>query len=642
MSPQEQRAFEQAIEAAAASGNVQAALELSQAAESAMRAVGVEPPAKFQIPTLRQSVKTEAESRAPWEQVLSGVGSAAVRAGEGLKAIAPNPGVVPMRGMYTNEPPLQVVPGGPELNKARVADWTAVRDATPYTQGGNIGGNLGMAAVAPAAAGSTIARAAGVSPGILGSRMGMTADTMLTAGAVNAAMEPGTVQERAKAGITAALMAGVPTAAMGASQGARRMTTRAGKQISVGEGLRRELGDDVADTLAAKLAAGEDDVARVLGTRPSASQLTENPTLQTLESGSRTNRGDLWRPFDQANAQARWDALQGRAGTPEALEQMRLSRDQLTAPMREQALTKASQAIRSNLGDTAEVSAPIRQLIDRLQTGDMRPNQQVQTMVSFVQKEQNKGATPGQIYQIRKQLTDGIANAPTSELSQAARSARPQRMELIKSLDDALDNLSGGQWSKYMQTYAAESPPITSMTAMQKIVQALERGQETGRVPTLMGGGDSPAWKTMGNLRDRFGEKMFGNKTIDQFVPEDRAIVDALVASLKRQSEGMGGAKATLGSHTAPLIAAANRSDAVARTLANGAAGSAMPMVGGILTSKLFDSMGRKAEEELARVLQDPRLLAQAMERAKNARMLMESSQRVGAAAGRGYATNPD
>jgi len=52
--------------------------------------------------------------------------------------------------------------------------------------------------------------------------------------------------------------------------------------------------------------------------------------------------------------------------------------------------------------------------------------------------------------------------------------------------------------------------------------------------------------------------------------------------------------------------------------------------------------MGRKAEEELARVLQDPRLLAQAMERAKNARMLMESSQRVGAAAGRGYATNPD
>jgi hypothetical protein len=253
-------------------------------------------------------------------------------------------------------------------------------------------------------------------------------------------------------------------------------------------------------------------------------------------------------------------------------------------------------------------------------------------MVNYVTKELEQGASPSQLYTIRKQLTDGIANAPTSDLSQAARAARPQRMELIQQIDNILDEMSSGKWTKYLETYKEASPGITSKEALQKIVEKLREGQPIGTPPPVLG--ERPGSVTVGRLRDRYGQKQFGSQTLDRLQPEDRQMVEALINSLKAQSEGMT-APSILGSQTGALLANMGRADGVTQRAITTAAGAKVPG-GNVLASRLFDAMGRKAENELAHLAQNPQALAAALERAAMARALMRGAQRTGNAAGMG------
>jgi hypothetical protein len=200
----------------------------------------------------------------------------------------------------------------------------------------------------------------------------------------------------------------------------------------------------------------------------------------------------------------------------------------------------------------------------------------------------------------------------------------------VQLIDETLGTLSGGGWKEYLSKHSAGMKPIESKQALQDIVGSLERGMPTGVVPPAMG--ESPAWKTVGTLRDRFGQKELGKRTVDTLLPEDRELVDAIVDSLKRQADAMT-SKATLGSPTAPLLASAGRADAVSRTVLQNGVGKLLPG-GDILASKLFDKLGRQGEEALARLLQDPDAMAEAIASAIRARQLKGGMSRAGAAAG--------
>jgi hypothetical protein len=421
------------------------------------------------------------------------------------------------------------------------------------------------------------------------------------------------------------------TYALGA--GARRLGTRGGKQVAVGEGLLNEAGPNAENLMGILRSA---DPGASLGVLSSAAMKTQNPMLEALESGARAKRGDLWRDFDKGNAKARWDSLVSKAGTQEELEGMRSALSGKTGALREQALSDAKlSTIFSQSGDvTPPMLAPLADTIKEWRVGRLRPNKDVQIIGDYVEGQLKQGVSPEQLYEVRKTLTDGIKAGRTDELSNAAKSARAQRMEIVGHIDDALNTLSGGGWKEYLSKHSAGMRPIESKQALQDIVSSLERGMPTGVIPPAMG--ESPAWKTVGNLRDKFGQKELGSKTIDTLLPEDRLLLNNVTDSLKRQSDSMT-SRATLGSPTAGLLANAGRAEGVTRNMLESGVNTILPFGGSVLSSKVFDKLGRQAEEELAKLLQNPDALAEALASAMRARKIQAGASRVGAGVGGAY-----
>ena len=603
----------QALELAAKSGDLGAAKAISTDLQRMRERAGYGLPEQVRLGTasLKENAADIAKGSTPTEQVFGGAGAGMIRAGEGLKGIVG------------------------QSDPANLAATSGIQSATPYTMGGNLGGQALAFGLGPirggAALGTLGAKAFGhEAPAWLGSRAVMAGDTAGTSGAVNAAVEP---ENRFSAALMGAGAAGIAPAVYGAGAGVRRMASSGGRQIDVGERLRGDLGSSKADQLAEALLS-QDPQAR-LGAMSSGAALTRDPGLQVLETGSRAKRSDLWQPFDTQNANARWAALNTQAGTRGELQALENARNTATGDLRTGALTKAQlSTIFSQSGDIdihLGNLEPMLAKIDQFRVGTLRPNKDVQTLANYLEGELKQGVTPEQLYEIRKTLTDGIKAGRNDELSNAIKSARVQRLEMVREIDNTLDQLSGGSWGKYLSEYADASKPINSKQALQDIVSDLSRGQPAGAVPPVMG--QSPGWKTVGTLRDRYGQKELGSKTFDRLLPEDRQHIELLIDGLKGQADSMQ-AKGILGSQTAALLANMGRGDAVTRGAVGMAANKAMPYVGSILSSKMFDAAGRKAEEELARLLQNPQALAEALARAKQAQALGRGMSRAGAMTG--------
>lgn len=599
--------LEQALQAANDAGDVAAAQQLATAMRQQLQRsnpqLGMPDPVKLGQAGMPASIREVVPEFSRGAQVAAGIGSAGMIAKEGIAGLLG------------------------QTDQENEQNWKGVQQATPYTQGGNIGGNAMLFAAGPTRLGGEVSSiVSNKAPAWMGSRTGMAADTGATSAVLNAAATPGSVQERFGAGLMAGgtALATPATYALGAA--ARRETTRAGKRLSVGEGLQAELGDDGAQRLAAAL-SGKDQ-GMDLGVASTAAMRTQNPTLEALESGSRTSRSDLWREFDRQNASARWNTLTGRAGTPDELSLLKADRAMKTGPLRDDAIASAT-----TIAGMSNPGTPLRSIgekIEEIRIGKSRPNPDAQRLADYVEGEIAKGVSPEQLYEVRKFLTDGVKAGRTDELSNAVKAARVERMEFVRLIDDAIDDLSGGGWKDYLRSYAAQSKPVTSKQALQDMVTALKRGQPEGAVPTSMG--ESAAWKTVGNLRDRFGSKEVGGQLFDRMLPEDRTLVNALVENLKRQSDVMS-AKATLGSPTAPLLANAGRANNITQNAMAHAAETVLPF-GGAMTAKVFDMTGRKAEEELARLLQDPYALSEAISGAARAQALAKGMSKTGAATG--------
>lgn len=701
----EGNAYLKGIDAAVTAGNFDAAHELTNAFKQ-WRLRKEPPPEPMKLgqegmpDAIRAIVKGEDKS----DQLLAGAGSAPVLAAQGIAQLA-----------------------GAQIDPA-VQNQQALRGATPYTQGGNMGGNAAMFGVAPT---QMIGRGAMAMGAKAFPRIGQVADMAATQGATAAATTPGEASDRLISGVMGVGGSAVP-AAVGMGQGVRRtgpLSTQAGRQMDLAEALRRELGPE-ADALESSLRGRYPGSS--YGVNPTAAMLTRNPTLEVMETGSRVRSGDQWTNLDRMNASARWKALEDSAGTPQELERLRAARNAITGPMRETALSDANKTgveipalkrklssqtearlnsereamvsalqdkgrfesraaqmdergsnftpvpgmprVSSRISDFPErvaeaesaaadarkiyearrgqVSAtqaeldrihsqkttsledslgPLRAKLSELSSpsGALRPNRDVQTLVNYVGDELEKGVSPEQLYTIRKSLTDGIKAAPTSELSQAARAARPQRMELIGLIDKTLDDMSGGGWQKYLETYKISSPLINSRESMQKMRDALSAGRPMGEVPASMG--ERPAPLAFGRALENFGTKQFGSKEFDQLIPQHRALAETLLSDLNAQAGVMQPSR-VLGSPTASFGANAGRVNQVTNSMID-AAGNMVPVAGHQLAASVKGSMQRQSEETLARLLQNPEALADELKRAALAAELLKNSGRVGAGA---------
>jgi hypothetical protein len=620
--------MEAALQAAADAGDTAAAQQIASEMRRMLQqtnpSLGTPEPLKLGQAAMPSMVRGSVRAESRPEQAYAGAGAALALAGHGLNQLTMPAAPVVQNWKGLAGPDASV----PNTQQNDIENWRSLIKASPDTIGGNILGNAMLFGAMPTRMGMEMT--AGRAPWIAG-RTGTVVDTAATGMAQNYALTPGGAPERLREAALAGVLAPIAPALYAAGAGSRRALTRGGKQVAVGEGVLAESGPNAENIITSLRGV---DPGAPIGVASSSAMKTGIPVLETLESGARAKRGDLWRDFDRGNAKARWDALVSRAGTPEELDGMKSGLNAKTSELREQALSDAQ--LSTIFSQSGDVTKPmLKPMTDKIADWRMRhrPNRDVQTLANYIEGEIKQGVTPEQLYEIRKTLTDGIKGGRTDELSNAVKSARVQRMEAIGMIDDALNTLSGGGWREYMTKHSSGMRPIESKQALQDVVSSLERGMPTGVIPPAMG--ESPAWKTVGNLRDRFGQKELGSKTVDTLLPEDRQLLNNIVDSLKRQSDTMQ-AKGVLGSHTGALLANMGRAEGVTRNIVDGGINRVLPF-GSVLSSKVFDKLGRQAEEELARLLQDPNALADAIAAAIRARGVQKGASKVGAGIGAAY-----
>lgn len=525
---------------------------------------------------------------------------------------------------------------GGDVSPQEIADNRSLQDATPMTKAGAMAGTVAPFAVAPARVGGQLLgpalRMAGreVPSALQLGRAGMVGDAAATGGALSALTQPGGWEDRGRAGMYGLAGAAIPTGAVAAVQGGRRIATAPGQRIGIAEKIGEDLGDSKAQELAQALSK-DTYPARGYGVNPSAAMASGDPTLSVWELGSRTRQGDLWTGLDKANAQSRWEELLRRSDPAQGAA-LRATRAEKTGALRDEAMEAGviTSAMANSKGIPAGELAPIRAKINELRTGDAKPNANVQHMVDWLEKNLHE-VTPGQLYEVRKLMTEDIPKGMNDQLGAALKSARPQRIELVRLIDEALDTVSGGSYGEYMAKYRALSPEISSNAALQRMADSLRGGLGQGVVPPSMGASPAPA--TVGRLLKKEGERTFGAQKFDQLTPTDRAWADVLQGDLASQAQNMK-AQAMVGSATAGNAEAAGRgASALARVTASHLGNAATGGLGGSMATAALDRVLKMNERELAALLQNPKALAEALKNARSGAQIIRGSGQVGSGA---------
>ena len=597
-----------ALESGKPNPNFEVIRELTDTMKMVFSQAGVTP----REPTMAERVSQEVRAEPFAKQVAIGAGTVLPRAAQGIK------------GLFTDIP------------RQDIEELKMVRQATPGTQLGSIGGEAGMGFALPMRSVSMIPGVSRMIPGLAG-RVGQTAEMAGTSAATSAALTP---EDRTGAAIAGAAGGALPAAVGVVQRALPRGMGGVGAREVVGEQIARDAGDTAQ--LIRDLRGGYEPVP---GVRGSSAVVTQNPLMQTLETGSRVQSPELYRPFDIENARARYAALLERAGTPKEMEALRARREAVTGSAREQAFGQAERTAREggSLGLAPNLDAINNELVT-LAKGEQRGNPAVQKLVKYVQSEiaNPEGITPQQLYTVRKVLTGQLKTGINEDIGAAAAASRRETMGVVKGIDENLDGLSDGAWSQYLAKYGAESKDINSRKALQDVIDKISRGMAEGNVPaSLKGyGGELP----FGRAVETASQKQFGSKTIDQLTQPDRQLVEALKQDLFRSSQAMN-MRATGGPGTATEMAASTRAGDLSRVLANQAATGVGAMIGGLpgaavgqltgsVVGKALMQSGQKGQEILARLLQDPQAMAAVLEKARRSQAQLQAAKRAGVVAG--------
>lgn len=245
-----------------------------------------------------------------------------------------------------------------------------------------------------------------------------------------------------------------------ATTGSVRPFTEAGRQVIAGQVLRELSADPEA-----AMRAAQQYRPSVPGYRPTTAQATRDVGLISAETPIRgmETGGRFLAQTSEAN-QARMAILDRLAKDETALAQAIAKRDEVTAPLREQAFARSTvdpDTFRSAVTLTANKT------IDDILASPAGARGTVANAMQYAKDQLARGTDPRRLYEVRKDLRDAAQGRLDKEGS-AFGLARKELEKVIRSVDDVLEATAPG-YKEYLSKYAASSRGIESLEAAQAV-----------------------------------------------------------------------------------------------------------------------------------------------------------------------------
>jgi hypothetical protein len=245
-----------------------------------------------------------------------------------------------------------------------------------------------------------------------------------------------------------------------------RPFTQAGREVITGNVLR-----GLATDAEQAIKAGEAFVPKVGGYTPTTAQATRDIGLISAETpirGLDVTGGRFGVQTAEAN-QARMAVLNRLAKDEDVLQAALKKRDEVTAPLREQAFANSTVD-----PDTFQsgVALTVNKTIDDILNSPVGKRQTVMSVLNDAKDDIARASTPAELYEIRKDLraaAQGLLDksAKDGPTSGAYRAAKPQLESVIRAVDDAIEAGATG-YKDYLRKYAASSKGIERLEAAQE------------------------------------------------------------------------------------------------------------------------------------------------------------------------------
>jgi hypothetical protein len=245
-----------------------------------------------------------------------------------------------------------------------------------------------------------------------------------------------------------------------------RPFTQAGREVITGNVLR-----NLATDAEQAIKAGETFVPKVGGYTPTTAQATRDIGLISAETpirGLDVTGGRFGVQTAEAN-QARMAVLNRLAKDEDVLQAALKKRDEVTAPLREQAFANSTVD-----PDTFQsgVALTVNKTIDDILNSPVGKRQTVMSVLNDAKDDIARASTPAELYEIRKDLraaAQGLLDksAKDGPTSGAYRAAKPQLESVIRAVDDAIEAGATG-YKDYLRKYAASSKGIERLEAAQE------------------------------------------------------------------------------------------------------------------------------------------------------------------------------
>jgi hypothetical protein len=245
-----------------------------------------------------------------------------------------------------------------------------------------------------------------------------------------------------------------------------RPFTQAGREVITGNVLR-----NLASDAEQAIKSGETYIPKIGGYTPTTAQATRDIGLinaETAIKGLDVTGGRFATQALEAN-QAQMAILNRLAKDEDALAAALKKRDEVTAPLREQAF--ANSTVDPDTFQSA-ISLTVNKTIDDILNSPVGKRQTVMSVLNNAKDDIARAASPAELYEIRKDLraaAQGLldksaSNGPTAG---AYRAAKPQLEAVIRSVDDAIEAGATG-YKDYLAKYAASSKGIERLEAAQQ------------------------------------------------------------------------------------------------------------------------------------------------------------------------------
>jgi hypothetical protein len=250
--------------------------------------------------------------------------------------------------------------------------------------------------------------------------------------------------------------------------------TETGREVIAGQVLR-ELSADPR----AAIRAAEGYRPAVPGYQPTTAQATRDVGLISAETPLRAmeTQGRFLAQTSEAN-QARMAILDRMAKDESSLASAIKKRDEVTAPLREQAFAKVT--VDPETFKSA-ITLNANQTIDNILASPAGKRGTVKRTMQWAKTQISEATTPQELYEIRKDLRDAAQGLLDKE-GAAYSLAKGQLEQVIRSVDEVIDSAAPG-YRDYLTKYSRSSKGIESLEAAQNVrTKVLSTTPDPGRV----------------------------------------------------------------------------------------------------------------------------------------------------------------